>query len=366
MMNKIPYYMNDMIEEYELQPREAKKTWLRKAQYGLFLHYGLFSVHDCYQASGTQEWCQLKQKMRVNDYAKLKDKFDAKEFDADYIVKFAKSCGMKYINMVTRHHDSFCLWNTQYTDFNSMNSLAKRDLVEELYVACKKENIGLMLYYSHGRDWKHPHAPNNDKWKGSARPEYEPREEQYCYGKEHDLNQYLLFMKNQITELIKKFPDIIGIWLDGQAVPVSGNVEEFQIQDLYDHIHSLSEHMLVSYKQGILGTEDFFTPEHYIPTLDTEIREETQEFQKIVSRVGKIAEVPDKLIEVNTTMIHDPISWGYTPFGTHFTAQEIYEKIQDAKRSHANFVMNTGVMGSGKIDPIDDAILREVGTMLKL
>lgn len=366
-MNKIsmPYYMNGMETLYQENPRKANLEWLRNAQYGMFFHYGLYSVHDCYSIKHMPSWCQYDQKIRLKDYEKLKDRFTAEDFDAEYIARFVKACGAKYINFTTRHHDSFCLWDTAYSDFNSMNSPAKRDLISELYDACKKEGLGLVLYYSHGRDWRHPHAPNNDCWGGAARPQYDPPETSYKYGEEHDLNQYIEFMNHQIAELIEKFPEIIGIWLDGQAVPVSGDLEKFRIQELYDMIHNLSPHMLVSYKQGVTGTEDYFTPEHYIP-LGNAKKMNIQEYQKGASRRGKIGDSPDKLIEVCTTMIHDPVAWAYSPFGTHSSAQEVYDKIMDARAQNSNFVMNSGLMGTGKIDPRDETALREAGRMLRL
>lgn len=363
-MEQLPYYMTGYEEIWKENPREAKLNWLRDAKYGLFLHYGLFSIHNVFQENGVQEWCQQRQCIPVREYEKLMDHFTAEKFDAKYIASFARDCGMKYINIVTRHHDSFCLWDTAYSDFNSMHSPARRDLVSEMYEACKDTGLGLMLYYSHGRDWRHPHAPNNDEWGGAARPNYDPPEESYKYGANHDLNQYVQFMENQITELIQRFPDIIGIWLDGQAVPVSGDIKKFRLQELYDKIHTLSPHILVSYKQGVLGTEDFFTPEHKMPKQSSEDDALTLDYQKKASRLGKIGDHREKLVEINTTMIHDPVSWGYTPYGTHFNAQQVYDKILEAQKIHANFVMNTGVMPDGSIDPIDDQVLREVGVLL--
>ena len=65
---------------------------------------------------------------------------------------------MKYINITTRHHDGFCLFDSEYTDFKSTNSAAKRDLIAELAEQCRKKGLGMFFYYSHGRDWRHPHA----------------------------------------------------------------------------------------------------------------------------------------------------------------------------------------------------------------
>ena len=104
------------------------------------MHYGLYSL------LGRHEWVQLREKITVAEYAKLKDKFQAEKFDADFITDLALAAQMKYINITTRHHDSFCLFNTKQTDFHSVNSPAKRDLVGELAVACRKNGLGLCQF----------------------------------------------------------------------------------------------------------------------------------------------------------------------------------------------------------------------------
>lgn len=350
-----PNYLKEFEDLYKNNPREANKQWFKQADYGLFIHYGLYSI------VGRHEWVQLRDPIRVDEYAKLVDQFTAQNFDPEYIVKFAKDCGMKYVNITTRHHDSFCLWDTKETEFNSVNSPAGRDFIAEFAEACEKHEIGLFLYYSHGRDWKHPHAPNNAEWGGSARPLYDPIEESYKYGDEQDLNKYLDFMSRQITELLTNYPTAAGIWLDGLAVPVSGDHSKFKCQDLYDMIHRISPHALVSYKQGLLGTEDYFSPEHYIPNKgDTK----GEDYQKNSSRVGKIDDHKDRKIEICTTMIQNPISWGYQPIADHRSEDDVVELVSTANENGANVLINTGPMADGMIDPIDDKILRAVGKRL--
>ena len=140
------------------------------------------------------EWVQFREKIPVAEYAELQKRFTTEKFDAEYIASFAVDCGMKYVNITTRHHDSFCMFDTEQTPFNSVNAPAGRDLVAELAAACEKHRLGLCLYYSHGRDWKHPHAPNNDEWGGNARPQYDPPESSYATGADQDLQIYLDFV----------------------------------------------------------------------------------------------------------------------------------------------------------------------------
>ncbi len=345
---RIPSYLSGYEVEYAADPRAAATEWFRDAKFGLFLHYGLYSLE------GFHEWHQLRKKVPVAEYAKLKDRFTAEKFDADLIANLAVDAGMKYINITTRHHDSFCLFNTKQSDFNSVNSPAKRDLVGELAEACRDKKLGFCLYYSHGRDWKHPHAPNNDRWGGSARPKYDPLDPSYAYGADHDLNKYLDFMTAQVTELLTNYGPVGAIWLDGIATPLSdktkgkkrqpachpNNAPEFKSQELYDHIHSLQPQVLVSYKQGLLGTEDFFAPEH-----------------KVIEDKG------GKPMEICSTLQKG--SWGYSKERPWLSADEGWEKLVAARQGGANLLLNTGPLPDGSIHAEPAAALREMGKRIR-
>ncbi len=156
-MAQVPAYLKDYADIYEDDPRKAAKQWFGDARYGLFLHYGLYSLLK------RHEWVQCREKIYVEEYAKLKDDFTAEHFDARHICDMACDAGMKYVNLTTRHHDSFCLFETAENDFHSAAAPCGRDLIGEMAQACDEYGLGLCLYYSHGRDWRHPHAPNNDE-----------------------------------------------------------------------------------------------------------------------------------------------------------------------------------------------------------
>ena len=332
--SSVPSYLAGYEALYAEDPRAAAIQWFREAKFGLFLHYGLYSLLQ------DHEWVQFNKKIPVAEYAKLKEKFTAEKFDADFIADLAVAGQMRYVNITTRHHDSFCLFATKQTDFNSVNSPAKRDLVGELAVACREKKLGLCLYYSHGRDWKHPHAPNNDEWGGSARPKYDPPSPSYAYGEVHDLQKYLNFMSAQITELLTNYGPVAAIWLDGISVPRSGDVTKFKCQELYDLIHRLQPHVLVSYKQGLLGTEDFFAPEH----------------KAINNASGKRMEICSTLQEG---------SWGYSDKKRHLKADEAWAKLVAARAANANLLLNTGPLPDGSIHPQAVTVLHEVGQRIK-
>lgn len=330
----VPAYLKGYEAAYKKNPRQAALTWFREAKFGLFLHYGLYSLE------GRHEWLQLRELIPVAEYAKLKDRFTAEKFDADFITDLALAAEMRYVNITTRHHDSFCLFATKQTDFNSVNSPAKRDLVAELATACRKKGLGLCLYYSHGRDWRHPHAPNNDQWGRSARPKYDPPEPSYAYGQSHDLQKYLDFMTAQITELLTNYGPIAAIWLDGIGVPLSGDRAKFKCQELYDHIHRLQPQVLVSYKQGLLGTEDFFAPER----------------TAVENPSGKPMEICSTLQEK---------SWGYNTQERHISTDEAWAKLAEAATARANLLLNTGPRPDGSIPPEHERVLRELGQRIR-
>jgi alpha-L-fucosidase len=334
---EIPSYLKGHERLFGEDPRAAALQWFREARFGLFLHYGLYSLE------GRHEWLQLREKIPVATYAKLKERFTAEKFDADFITDLAVAAGMRYVNLTTRHHDCFCLFATKHTDFNSVNSPAKRDLVEELAESCRKKGLGLCLYYSHGRDWRHPHAPNNDQWGGSARPEYDPPEPSYATGNEHDLNKYLDFMRAQITELLTNYGPIAAIWLDGIGTPLSrkNRLGEWHLHELYAQIRSLQPQVLVSYKQGATGTEDFLAPER------------------------KFNQKPDKPLELCDTL--QPDGWGYMKEdeGKHKTPNQVMSMLANARGFPANLLLNTGPLPDGSIHDDDTKTLREVGRMIR-
>jgi alpha-L-fucosidase len=332
--SNVPRYLADYADEYAADPRAAALHWFRDARFGLFLHYGLYSL------LGRHEWVQLREKIRVADYATLADYFLADRFDANAIADLAVEAEMKYINITTRHHDSFCLWDTKQTAFNSVNAPCGRDLVGELAEACDARGLGLCLYYSHGRDWRHPHAPNNDAYPRGARPEYDPPEPTYAVPPAHDLNIYLDFMTNQITELLTNYGPVAAIWLDGCATPESGDVNAFRLDELYDRVHSLQPQVLVSYKRGLTGNEDFHAPE------------EGWEFDATGEKPGEICG-------------HLTGGWGYTAGTERRTADDVWRYACSVWDRNCNLLLNTGPLPDGSIEPPDAEILREMGRRLR-
>lgn len=142
-------------EEYQ-----ARMQWWKDAKYGMFIHYGLYSILGGeYKGEVTPkiaEWIQNTLKIPLVEYKKLMQQFNPKAFSADQWVKTAKDAGMKYIVITSKHHDGFALFDSKVSDYNIMNTPFNRDMIKELKEACHKQGLKFGLYYSHLIDWENP------------------------------------------------------------------------------------------------------------------------------------------------------------------------------------------------------------------
>ena len=341
----IPSYLANYEHLFLENPCQAAIRWFYDAKFGLFIHYGLYSL------LGRGEWVQMGATIPIQEYSLLKDNFTAENFDADFITDLALEAEMKYVNLVTKHCDSFCLWDTQYTQFNSMNSPAKRDLVGEIAESCRAKGLGLFLFYEHGFDWRHPHGPHPKDWNHRAvRPRYDPPDPHFASEQDYDFQKYLDYVSGQITELLTNYGPVAGIWLDGIAVPLSGDTSKFRIPELYKMIRSIQNQTLISYKYGVTGNEDFLAPE------------------KI--QVHHLPDNIDKPIEVCWTLQEEVPSgsynrWGYVEGAVHMKPETVIEHLEWAARMNANLLLNTGPLPKGEIHSEDIKTLKEVGRYIR-
>ena len=346
-----PSFLRDHASLYARDPRGAALAWFGQARFGLFLHYGLYSLlggrwPTMKVTNKGSEWIQWTAPIPRREYAQLQQRFTAEHFDADTICRLALAAGMRYINLTTRHHDGFCLWDTDTTDFSSMHAPARRDLVRELAEACRRHGLGCFLYISHGREWWHPDGPDTglDQYGFNAsKPDCPEDADWFHRGDAVQLDRYLDLIETQILELCR-YPDIAGIWLDGiggfKSLP--DGVRRSRCQALYDRIHAASPHILVSYKQGLTMSEDFFAPERNV----TE-------------------PIAGKPYEICTTL--QPHSWGckQADDGQHHDADWVMQQLSLAAAIPANLLLNSGPEGDGRIPDEDVRTLEEVGRRLR-
>lgn len=352
----LPSYLSAYGNLFRADPHTAALSWFSKAGFGLFMHYGLYSL------LGRGEWVQLHEKIPVAEYEKLKTKFTARDFDPDFITDMAIAAGMKYINLTAKHHEGFCLFKTGQTDYNSLNSPARRDLVGDLKKSCDKKGLGLFLYYSLAADWHYPYFLSREAGWGSYRPAYTEHQPAYLYKTEEDFQKYLAYARAQIKELVTQYRPA-GIWFD----PIMGfyaRPDLFPMAEIYAEIRSLCPYTLVSFKQGATGTEDFAAPERGAGSFSVGVE---KAFGKASGLVAEKAWEGNKDKHNETCNTLQPHQWGYNKAddGRHKHADEVLDLLKDAKRNDMNLLLNAGPLPDGSIAPEDVKTLKELGMMEK-
>lgn len=333
----IPSHLKGREAEFRAHPREAALAWFRDAKFGLFIHYGLYSL------DGIHPFEQHRLRTPVAEYGKKAARFTAERFDAGALCDLALQAQMKYVTLVTKHCDGFCLWDTRQTDFNSVRSAAKRDLVAGMVAACNARGLGFFAFYEYGFEWRHPHGPRRKDFPTAiTEVPYPTPEPAYAQGADYDLDRYIDYAHAQIGELLTRYGPIAGIWLDGVAVPLSGDRGRFRCQELYDRIHALQPHALVSFKHGVTGTEDFHAPER-------------QQLQHVKPGDAKPTELCEAL---------NP-SWGYVKTEAHRDADWVMQRLAFTREKGMNYLLNVGPIADGSPLPADVATLKEVGRRIR-
>lgn len=352
----VPSYLTHHADLYAKDPHAAALTWFKEARWGLFMHYGLYAL------LGRGEWVMYREAIPVVEYEKLKAQFRADRFDADFITDMACEAGMRYVNITSRHHDSFCLFASKHSDYTSVNSPAKRDLVGELAEQCRKKGLGLFLYYSYGLDWRHPYYYPR-KFAPMARPDYKTPEPRYKWEKDEDFHHYIQFVHGQIKELLANYGPLAGIWFD-PIMTFYARPDLFPIRETYAMIQRLQPQTLVCFKQGATGTEDFAAPERTGQSLAERVR---KQFGDEKAKVAAAAWASNKAKHNEICDTLQPHQWGYVKNddGAHLDAGEVLRRLGYAFDQNCNLLMNTGPLPDGSIHPVDVKTLKEVGRRIR-
>ena len=356
VITNMPSYLAGYEDLYSEDPHAAALAWFKEAKFGLFVHYGLYSIY------GKGTWALRFSGVSTEEYENLKDQFTAENFDADFITDLAIEAGMKYVNITAKHHDGFCLFDSAYTDYDSADSPATRDLIAELAEQCEEKGLGLFLYYSYALDWKHPYFYPN-QYCYVSRSDLNNPPTGYKFRTDEDFRHYIDFANNQLRELLTKYGALAGIWFDPMTAYYA-KPDLFPIEETYAMMRELQPQTLISFKQGATGYEDFAAPErHGKIKYDWVVK-------KFPNRPRSIA-VAKNACEKNTGK-HNEIcdtlqrrKWGYYPpsDGKHLTPEEVMDRLAHAASIDCNLLLNTGPLPDGSIHPADVETLRAVGKM---
>ena len=311
--------------------QERRLAWFRDAKFGMFIHWGLYSV-PAGEWEGTTtygEWIMKSVCMPAGQYAKFATQFNPVQFDPKAWAKVAAAAGMKYMVLTTKHHEGFALWDTRQTDFNVVKATPfGRDVVRELADACRAEGLRFCVYYS-DTDWRDPDFParyNPELFHGNPKPDA-------------DIAKYLVYMKAQLTELLSNYGPLGIVWFDnGGGFGGSDMGQVMHGQELVDLVHRLQPDCLVNNRAGVPG--DYTTPEQEIP--------------------------PEVLHEPWETCMTMNGHWGYNKNDHDWksTASLIHDLV-DIVSKGGNFLLNVGPTADGVMPPDATRRLAEIGRWLQ-
>lgn len=322
---------------------EARK-WFEDAKFGLFIHWGVYSV------LGDGEWVMNNQNIAIDAYEKLPAFFNPVDYDAEAWVAMAKAAGMKYITITSRHHDGFSMFDTKATDYNIVKKTNYgKDVLKALSDACRKEGIKLFFYYSL-LDWHHDdYFPRGRTGNGIA-----------GRAASGNWDNYIAFMKTQLTELLTNYGDIAGIWFDGHWDQKEWDGKKFgkvkvdwHYDELYTLIHTLQPNCLVGNNHHLapIPGEDFQMFEKDLPGRNT------TGWGTDASDIGKL---PKEVCETING------SWGFNLQDyKHKSDKELIQYLINAAGYGSNLLLNVGPMPNGRIQTEHVNSLHSIGKWLE-
>jgi alpha-L-fucosidase len=309
----------------------ANRTWFQDAKFGLFIHWGVYSV------LGDGEWVMNSKQINKKTYEKLPSFFNPIAYDPAAWVAMAKSAGMKYIVITSKHHDGFAMFDSKLTDWDIMDRTSyKKDVLKMLADECHRQGIRLFFYHSQLDWYQDNYYPRGSTGHSSGRPD------------KGNWNAYLEFMNGQLTELLTNYGEIGGIWFDGWW---DKKEADWQLEKTYKLIHDLQPGCMIgsNHHQAPMPGEDFQMFEKDLPGFNT----------SGFSGESEIGALPLETCETINN------SWGFNIMDNRYkSSYELIHYLVKAAGYNSNFLLNVGPMPNGLIQQEFCDTLKVVGKWL--
>jgi alpha-L-fucosidase len=239
----------------ETEDQKTKRMqWWTDARFGMFIHWGLYSM------PARHEWVRNYERISNEQYQKYFELFNPDLFDPHKWAKMAKAAGMKYAVITTKHHEGFCLFDSKFTDYKSVNTPCGKDLLKEWVEAFRAEGLKIGFYYSL-IDWHHPDftVDRNHPLRQDSDSAYDR------LNKGRDMKKYREYLKNQVRELLTNYGEVSVLWLDFSSPGKNGkDHNDWDSENLLKMVRQLQPGILVNDRLDLKDVEggwDFTTPE---------------------------------------------------------------------------------------------------------
>lgn len=314
---------------------DGDPSWFTAATFGLFIHWGVYSAgHDC--------WMQFLEKISPADYERrFVEGFDPDLFDPAAWAEDAWAAGMRYVVLITKHHDGFCLWDSDLTDFKATNVRAGRDLVAPVVDAFRKRGFRIGFYYSL-LDWHHP-----DFALDGLHPVGHDLEARTL---QRDMGSYRDYMKGQLTELLTRFGRIDYLWFDfsyeenDYGWSKGKGPKDWDSVGIEEHVRALQPDIILNDRLGL--NRGVLTAEMRMP------------------EVRPLRDGQPVIWELNNT---ENRHWGYYRDDRDWkTPEQIVRMLVDVVSKGGNFLLNIGPTARGAFSPHSRQLLRAVGEWIEI
>jgi len=316
--------------------RDARMQWWREARFGMFIHWGLYSVPagtwNGKQTTHIGEWIMNDLSIPVADYKAFATQFNPTGFSAHDIVALAKSAGMKYIVITAKHHDGFAMFDSKVDPFNIVDATPfHRDPLRELAEECRKQGIKLGFYYSQAQDWTAPGGT------AIVRGDHDKVTGHWDKAQDGDFDAYLhkkaIPQIKELLENYKEFP--VVVWFDTPTKMMTPERAAEIVKLLNQHANLIWNNRLGGTYKG-----DTETPEQYVPAN------------------GFPGEDWESCMTMNDT-------WGYKSFDTNFKSTEtLLRNLIDISSKGGNYLLNIGPDSHGVVPAPEAERLHEMGKWL--
>lgn len=295
--------------------------WWVQDRFGMFIHWGLYSL------PAHHEWVKSRERISNEDYQRYFDHFNPDLYEPKVWARAARDAGMKYFVITTKHHEGFCLWDSEYTDYKVTNTPYGKDLLKPMVEAFRAEGLPVGFYHSL-IDWHHREFPIDCHH--PMRDNKQLREK----NKNRDIQKYAQYLHNQVRELLSKFGRIDYIFFDFSYPGQDGKGrDDWQSEKLLKMVRQLQPHILVNDRldlNDVPGGWDFKTPEQLM--------------------VGEWVKVDGKPVLWETCQTLSG-SWGYhRDEATWKSKEQLTQMLIDTISKGGNFLLNVGPTARGELD----------------
>jgi len=308
-----------MLNLTNAQPTPGNTKWFQHDRFGLFIHWGTYAL------AARHEWVKNIEAIPDEIYEKYFKHFDPDLYDPNLWAKAASDAGMKYFVITTKHHEGFCLWDTDLTDYKATNTPYGKDVLTPMVNAFREQNMKVGFYHSL-LDWHHPEYTLDECHALRNNAEYQEK------AKNRDLNKYVDYLWGQTKELMTRFGKIDILWYDfsigkSDRFPGKGK-NEWRSEELIKMIRGLQPEIIINDRLEI--DQDVKTPEQYQP----------REWVKVDGK--------PVVWEACQTFSG---SWGYhRDEQTWKSVDMLVQMLIDTVSKGGNLLLNVGPTGRGEFD----------------